>query len=323
MNWSESTLVSFGDSFTFGQGTEGEGISYIEYTEKYKKLDNKQIIKQWIERSNSASYTTLLAKKLGCFKFVNLGHMGASNQHTILYLREFIRKNHKSTNVYLIGLTDPWRHITLQYKEPKRKHTNYGPYLCFETIRPDVVDLLSEQKKLYSSNYHKNLDSRFWGNYITSFRTHENVLYSHIDNYYTICEILKGKQYFMFDIMNNIDYQISRTTMPEVHVDQQHFQNVKEDNLVKAGFKSLDIPNKFIYEYTQHVINNKRYFDYYTLNHYYKYKKTKKQLANLDVLMHDYGYTAKYDTHWNSAGHQKVTDILHNYITNIYTNQTK
>ena len=90
MDFSNCNLISFGDSFTFGQGTEGNGLSYIQYPELYEdKLTREQITRNWVNKSNQYSYTTKLSHLLGCKKYVNLGQMGASNDHCLLFERVY------------------------------------------------------------------------------------------------------------------------------------------------------------------------------------------------------------------------------------------
>ena len=57
MNFSEYTLVSFGDSFTFGQDTVP---NYI-----HQRHGIPAIHKQWKSECNANSYTQVIADKMG------------------------------------------------------------------------------------------------------------------------------------------------------------------------------------------------------------------------------------------------------------------
>ena len=322
MDFSNCNLISFGDSFTFGQGTEGNGISYMQYLELYEdKLTREQITRNWVNKSNQYSYTTKLSYLLGCKKYVNLGQMGASNDHTVYYLREFLRNNHNKNNMYIVALTEPSRHATLQYRELIKQHTERtNSYLFLESIRSDYLEgRWKDNKNTFKSNFYKKLDNRFWGNYIGYFKTQEDTLFNHIQNYYTICELLKGKNYIMFDVLNGLDYQISKQRFPNFNTEHGIISDIKDDNLIKNDFQPILNSNNFIQNYVEHVKNNNNYYNFYKLNeqfsHYCKLKQKEIVYRNVNDMIFQQGYRTKFDHHWSRQGHDKVAKVLRDFIT--------
>ena len=312
MDFSNCNLISFGDSFTFGQGTEGDGISFMEYINKHNDIDRAIATEKWITLSNARSYTTRLSKLLKFKKTINLGQMGASNHHTLYYLREFIAKNHHKNNVYLINLTEPARHLSMQARTVKQKYTEPENYLYLETLRIDYMERWKNNKALFTNDFYK-LNGSFWNNYFSNFKTSEDVLYNHIQTYYSICELLKGKKYFIFDIMNDIDFELNRIKLPKIYSSHISISKFTDNNLIKNNFEPIFNSNNFIEDYTEHVKNNKNYLNFYELNKRFESNRPYKNLNSL--IGKNSIYTAKFDSHWNVTGHNKVAKVLQDFIT--------
>lgn len=324
MDFSKHNLISFGDSFTFGQGIEGDGISFVDYLEKHKPIDREIAVKNWVQRSKSNSYTARLSLLLGVNKHVNLGQMGASNYHTLYYLREFIKKNHDENNIYLVGLTEPSRHVSLQTRITKASHTDYKNYMMLESLRTDYIQRVRGLRTTYNGRFYQDLDNKFWEKYLTSFNTPENFLFNHIQNYYNLCDVLKGKKYFIFDILNDTDYQLNK--MPEMlklHTEHAVISEVVDTNLINNGFEPVVGSNSFIKDYMDHVSDNHRYFNYYKLNEKYQNDNISLRKGRNVIFksINDYifhlgdGFLNTHDTHWNAHGHKIVANILKDFIT--------
>ena len=85
MNFSEYTLISFGDSFTFGQDTVSQ------YSIDHE--DVRPIQKQYKQDCHNLSYTKILADKLRFKDSLNFGVLGGSNERSITLLEAFLRTN--------------------------------------------------------------------------------------------------------------------------------------------------------------------------------------------------------------------------------------
>ena len=101
MNFSEYTLVSFGDSFTFGQDT-------------VPKYDNQShglpaIHKQWKKDCNVNSYTQVIADRMGFKDCLNFGVLAGSNERSLTLLESFLRTNPDKKVFVLFNFTSASR----------------------------------------------------------------------------------------------------------------------------------------------------------------------------------------------------------------------
>ena len=165
MDNSDYTLVSFGDSFTFGQGT----ISQNDFP-----ADS-----EWRSACNENSYTRFLKDTLGFKDYINLGVMGASNETSYVLLSEFMRNNDTRKCFFLINFTAPERHDFIQRVTDRKDEFAYH----YGTIRtghhPGSPDW-GEYRK-HTGLY--NTRSRFWkiiGRSYTHKSMHSLRLYKYI-----------------------------------------------------------------------------------------------------------------------------------------------
>ena len=89
MDFSEYTLVSFGDSFTFGEDTIPEPELL-----KREPIDT-ELEQKYISECHSNTYTQFLAESLGFKDSINFGFLGASNDRSMMTLESFLRSNPK------------------------------------------------------------------------------------------------------------------------------------------------------------------------------------------------------------------------------------
>ena len=101
MNFSEYTLISFGDSFTFGQDT------VPPYDKSVK--DIRPIQKQYKIDCNNLSYTKFISDSLGFKDSLNFGTLSASNERSLMHLETFLRNNPKKKVfvLFLFGSIGP------------------------------------------------------------------------------------------------------------------------------------------------------------------------------------------------------------------------
>ena len=114
MNFSEYTLVSFGDSFTFGEDT----IPKPDFGETV----DKKLEKKYIEECNNNSYTQFLAENLGFKDSINFGLLGASNDRSMMLLESFLRSNPKKKVFIVFNFTDPNRYVQFFKVDDEKKY---------------------------------------------------------------------------------------------------------------------------------------------------------------------------------------------------------
>mgnify|MGYP001228813796 FL=1 len=106
MNFSEYTLLSVGDSFSFGQGT-------IEhYPDRILPPGEIDIVRQeWRKECNSNSYVSHIGKNLGFKQVINLGLPAGTNELSLINADTWISQNKQEKVFLLFSLTDPQRQI--------------------------------------------------------------------------------------------------------------------------------------------------------------------------------------------------------------------
>ena len=88
MDYSDYTLVSFGDSFTFGQGVVPH-YNDADYDREY-----------WKEQCHATSYTKFIGDKLNFKDVINLGIPGNSNTNIVFQIENYLRSNDKVFVLY-------------------------------------------------------------------------------------------------------------------------------------------------------------------------------------------------------------------------------
>jgi len=88
MDYSDYTLVSFGDSFTFGQGVVPH-YNDADYDREY-----------WKEQCHANSYTKFISDELNFKDVINLGIPGNSNANIVFQIENYLRSNDKVFVLY-------------------------------------------------------------------------------------------------------------------------------------------------------------------------------------------------------------------------------
>lgn len=88
MDYSDYTLVSFGDSFTFGQGVVPH-YNDADYDREY-----------WKEQCHANSYTKFISDELNFKDVINLGIPGNSNTNIVFQIENYLRSNDKVFVLY-------------------------------------------------------------------------------------------------------------------------------------------------------------------------------------------------------------------------------
>ena len=167
MDDSEYTLISLGDSFTFGQGTISGGVDLAEYTAKMRVKfgDKTRDFKPEYRRLNNIySFTAHLSKNMSFKNSANLGVMGASNHNTVEYLHRIINSAKPTDKLFFcINLTCPTRHDYLQA-------TTDSSYSKIFTVRQDILQRVGKSHPLTRIRL-EELPTRFWEDYWTNLYT--------------------------------------------------------------------------------------------------------------------------------------------------------
>lgn len=315
MNFSEYTLISLGDSFTFGQGTYMDGISSIPELMKSKRYSHAD----YRNNCNSKSYTKVLEKTLGFKKSVNLGNPGICNERILLNLREVLRNKTKDQKFFIcVNLTSPQR-FSLVQSNPITK--NYGMY----TIRPSDINARIEFDKndlhLEREVLHHNGPKNLWDNYFTYIDVSENVLHRHIQLMSSLTDVLNhsGCPFIMFDILNDTDYHLDKhniniTFEPKEYDNCLHAPNRAgvEFNLLSNYFSAYcDLIKRQPHYFNYHCINEDEYPGKLPNSIHNSFLGLVKRNGRENKLPQDGKTTCQ---HWTSESHIYAASVLKHFI---------
>ena len=180
MDFSEYTLVSFGDSFTFGQD-----IVQVPSLDSDNRFIKEKLYK---EECNDKAYTQVVADRLGFKDSINFGVQGGSNDRSLMLLESFLRNNPKKKVFVLFNFTVTSRYIQFFKIDGEDKYE-------LVNISNGVYDI---DRKKYTGINKKSL-AQNW----TYFRNTIQEVYNHIKQRRAVYYILSSYNvpYVTFDTL--------------------------------------------------------------------------------------------------------------------------
>lgn len=151
MDYSDYTLVSFGDSFTFGQGAVTH-YNDTNYDREY-----------WKEKCHANSYTKFVGDKLNFKDIINLGIPGNSNANIVFQIENYLRNNNDKVFV-LYNLTQQARTCVHLYDPEYKRFTLEN--ISINNLR------LSRQNQL---------DLKWFNKYFDIYRNGAQLIYEYVD----------------------------------------------------------------------------------------------------------------------------------------------
>lgn len=150
MDYSDYTLVSFGDSFTFGQGVIPH-YNNADYDREY-----------WKEQCHASSYTKFVGDKLNFKDVINLGIPGNSNTNIVFQIENYLRNNNNKVFV-LYNLTQQAR-TSVHLYDPEYKR------FALENISINNFDKRQNQ-----------LDFKWFNKYFDIYRNGAQLIHEYVD----------------------------------------------------------------------------------------------------------------------------------------------
>ena len=306
MDFSEYTLVSLGDSFTFGQET----------TPDPKILpgeDPRTFGRRWKKACNKLSFTNRLTERLE-FKYnVNFGIMGGCNENSLTILESFLRSNPNMKIFVLFNFTSSGRMMNFfQLPEQKVYHKrNVVPHHAVEI----------ETLKDYGIN------SKDVANYYTLWNNSIQEVYNHIGYRRRLQHILSFYKtpYISFDIANNTDYLINRDN-PLRYVGPKHQHSIDghffDDMYTDERFNFPEFD--YVTSYIDNVINEvPPLHNHLTMRDMNGSRNLIEYMALKAIsegLNENYYYAKKINDggHWTEDGHIVATELLQKKINERY-----
>jgi hypothetical protein len=285
MNFSEYTLVSFGDSFTFGQDV------VPKYDRFAKNLEPIQ--KQYKIDCNNLSYTRWLSDSLGFKDSLNFGTLAASNERSLMHLETFLRNNPKKKVFVLFNFTNASRFLNIFQKVKDFE------YICID-MYPNI-----DPEKNYRGITKRSIKEQY-----TYWRNSVQDVYTHIRDRRNLYYLLSSYNapHVSFDLINNTDHHILRDN-PIKYIDTyegafNEFMHNEEDYI----FKEMDFFNSYYQELVDGTpllchMGAKRYAGRVNLNDFIQRSEPNK---------------SSHGSHWSAEGHMKASKIIEKFINERY-----
>jgi len=301
-DWSEYTLVSFGDSFTFGQdiveSPQFTGHDARFMTQILSPIDAHAL---WKSECNKKSYTQVLCDKMGFKDNLNLGVPGGCNERSLLLVDSFLRQNPDKKVFVLFNFTSSTRFLNMF------KLTDIPAYEL-GTIIPSATD-----KPLFMSRY-AGLTKESLEHYYTYFRNSMQEMYCHIKDRRMLSNLvsLYNVPYTSFDGINDMDCRIIRDNpLQYIHNDDGFLIDTLYNNDENYVFEEMEYFNS----YRKELIDNSRSVLHIGMDHMTISSKSSPNFVNFlgELGMQEHGrndfYVAEYGNpdwnhrHWSHKGH--------------------
>lgn len=318
LKFKDTTLVSFGDSYTFGHGStlESNLISIIN-SDNLAKQNPEYARKKWRQISNRNSYTKFLEKRLHFKQSHNLGLPGCSNKSIFKAIVDYSEMNSTDNVLYIINLTRPERDLIYT------KNHRFDSYVPYDFI----YNLWNETRKDPNENKLDiyNIKPDGLEGALQYYFNNYTIIINHIILHYALTNYLEtlGVPYILVDVLNDLTVSnIRYNIVDNIVTSSDEYKNFFDDESDFSMSKSIieryfeDLENKTIPTY----LNYFSLLDYkYYLNTDVRFKKT-GIVPTLDSYIRYYPTEKsilspiKGDPHWNVYGHELFTDILEDWL---------
>jgi len=310
MNFSEYTLVSFGDSFTFGQD-----LVQLRHTVE----DLRPGHKQYKIDSNNLSYTKCIADSMGFKDSLNFGVMGASNDRSISLLESFLRSNPKKKVFVLFNFTSSSRFMLFPRLDENKKYINKFRNDSIQNTLYDCIDILpSHNDWMYDGRY-TGINTKSVNQQYTYWRNSIQDVYNHVKDKRMLYYMLSSYNvpYVTFDGINDMDHRILRDN-PIQYINIERYLGMDDwynENDEQCIFSHQDFLQSYYQELEDkspllcHHMGIECYGGSYNMNNYLSHP-----------TLHD-GHQYQYETengHWNAEGHIKVSNLIQEFINERY-----
>jgi hypothetical protein len=295
MNFSEYTLVSFGDSFTFGQDT----------VPKYDSNDSDDIRpaqKKYKSDCNKNSYTQFISDSLGFKNSINFGTMAGSNGKSLSLLEPFLRLNQTSKIFVLFNFTHSHRYMQFLKVNNEKKY--------------EIVDMAPSTP--IKKGYYTGIDSKSVDHNYVFFRNGIQDVYNHVKDRRMLYYMLSSYNvpYVTFDILNDMDSRILRDN-PTKYIDSSNISPGSTDeeslNFLKLYIQELATESPLLTHLGLHLL---REFPYNNVNNIASWLVGKAKNVKNNAKY----YMAERGQHWNIEGHREAGKLIEDFIKKKYEN---
>ena len=299
MNFSEYTLVSFGDSFTFGQ-------DIVQAPPRW--WSTFALEKLYKEECNDKAYTQVVADRLGFKDSINFGVLAGSNDRSTANLESFLRNNPKKKVFVLFNFTVTSRYIQF-----------------FKIDGEDKYDLQNIFTQWNHPRKYTGINKKSLAQNWTYFRNTMQDVYNHIKQRRAVYYILSSYNvpYVTFDGLNDMDYRILRDN-PLQYISNRNRDGCygfllynDDENYV---FKEMD----FLKAYYQELVDKSPLLTHIPIDKLNKRSCVNGYIINKGKKLHNDEKYYMSDNHgpegchWNSEGHIEVAKLIEKFINERY-----
>ena len=301
MNFSECTLVSFGDSFTFGQDAVYRDVPFGELYDNGK----------WKSECNEKSYTQVICDRMGFKDNLNFGIPGSSSERSLMLLEEFLRQNPTLKVFVLFNFTSPLRCLNMA----KQKHS---------TPKYDIVEMSPQNRQCVEEQRYEGIDKKSVEHYYTYFRNDVQEMYQHIKDKRMLYYLLSAHNvpHATFDILNDVDHRMIRDNplqyLSEVPVDIMGLEYMysNDENYVFAEMNYFN-------SYYKELIDNTPLLSHIGIDYLKGCPNGTQFIGRLGDEMHGFHnnghyFTSEYGGHWVPEGHIEFAKLVEKYINENY-----
>jgi len=305
MDFSEYTLVSFGDSFTFGQDT-------VPSPSKDNSKNNNNINKLWKLECNKYSYTQSVADSMGFKDSLNFGVMGGSNDRSVSLLESFLRSNPKKKVFVLFNFTSSARFMLFpRLDENDEYFKSKGTFY-------DCVDILPHSHYndwMYDGRY-TGINTKSVNQQYTYWRNSIQDVYNHVKDRRMLYYMLSSYNvpYVTFDGINDMDYRILRDN-PTQYINSDFGENMLSENEDQYILRHHD----FLQSYYQELEDKYSLLSHIGIDYLSGASNMFKYIYRLGFSQkNDSDFYAHLGGHWNIEGHIAVAKLIEKFINERY-----
>jgi hypothetical protein len=321
MNFSEYTLVSFGDSFTAGDGLYDPSDIIRCLTSLDPELTSTPKSVKYFEYTRKSGYTSILSNLLNFKNYYNFGIEGASNHKILQLLEDWLYTKDDSNYFVIVSLTEIQRRLLYVDQTDPKTFNVFTHDMDFNSFS---IDRLNELKK---DNYKiADMSEKGLVEYYTYIETNTKLFYDFVDIFYSIKMALDYHNipYIIFDTLSDIQKYGPRVKPVDVKRLPYEYNKATKGKhktryqpFLSGDVTSIDnyIPKSFYYNIVNKNYNpDKKIF---SENH------TANMFRTIDTIAfntgNNYNSHLPNDRHWNLEGHMVCADILKEYILEKYT----
>jgi len=315
MDFSDYTLVSFGDSFTFGHSVVPKDSRLMASHQGIPSQQRIDLEKNWKLSCNNLSYTQVIADNMGFKNSLNFGVPGGSNDRSLMLLESFLRSNPTLKIFVLFNFTSSSRFMQYFHAMDTKKYENLDIH-----VHPESLIMKAIEENRYPGVNKRSLDAQY-----SIWRSGIQEVYYHIRDRRSLYNMLSSNNipHATFDVINDVDYRILRDN-PMSYIDIN--DGIGMDFMWNDDESYVFKPLNFFESYYQELIDKSPLLTHMTSVDL-EIDSFEPLIRNLDSWIGVVGgtenwkngkrinkYSIESDGHWNAEGHIEVAKLIENYI---------